>query len=391
MARSLQVAEVQAIALGFASDPSYSPNLRKRLFCEPEVLKEKIKRAPYARLSPDEVVFIMLDTSDNKSVRGIVCTDKGIYFAYSLDDRVAVGRRAMFSDMVPWAEVKSIAPRAHDLMCNGKIAFVFQVSPPDMLEEEGRFALSAVTEIASACIEPPARDIPSHEDIPAAVPDLLESTIKSTTEPLLIYFYKHDEAHQRFMWFAEEIFRNYCFFRRCRIVTMEVSNHPSIVKKFAFTYLPACRGFVKGRMIGGRGVGDIYTATELLENTLGQLKEISGGTAGPPSTSIEYSDIEKASRMIAKAENQRKAAKAGKTAGDWMMVPMSGLSAGVVAAISFEKIPSAGWMLPAAIAWGVCILNRGFRFSVLQKAVATIIMLYITFEWRQLARLLMNN
>jgi hypothetical protein len=79
------------------------------------------------------------------------------------------------------------------------------------------------------------------------------------------------------------------------------------------------------------------------------------------------------------------------TGGSWELVPMSGLIAGIISAFSYEKIQGPAFMLPAALAWGICILNRGFRFNFLQKAIATAVMLYITFEWRQLARLFMNH
>jgi len=140
--------------------------------------------------------------------------------------------------------------------------------------------------------------------------------------------------------------------------------------------------------MGGRGIGDHgRPVTELLEGTLAQVKQIASNpmqSAG----GTKYTEIEKKSREVAKIE---KGKRAGLTGEEWLMVPMSGLIAGIVGAISFENIHSAGWMLPAAIAWSVCILNRGFRFNLLQKAIATVIMLYITFEWRQILSILKNH
>ncbi len=72
-------------------------------------------------------------------------------------------------------------------------------------------------------------------------------------------------------------------------------------------------------------------------------------------------------------------------------VGMSGLIAGIVAAIAREKMTGASWLLPAGAAYGFCILNRNFRFNWLQKAVDTFITLLIAFEWRQILGLVRGH
>src|SRR5258708_24518689 len=69
--------------------------------------------------------------------------------------------------------------------------------------------------------------------------------------------------------------------------------------------------------------------------------------------------------------------------GDWTLVPMSGLVAGVAFGIAFAKMGPPSLLL-AAVAWIICIQNGNFRYSPTQKTVATVIMLAIGLYGRQI-------
>lgn len=72
--------------------------------------------------------------------------------------------------------------------------------------------------------------------------------------------------------------------------------------------------------------------------------------------------------------------------GDWSLVPMSGLIAGVVFGIAFAKL-GAPSLLIGAVVWIICVQNRNFRYSSPQKAVATVIMLSIALFGRHILEL----
>ena len=73
----------------------------------------------------------------------------------------------------------------------------------------------------------------------------------------------------------------------------------------------------------------------------------------------------------------------------WLMVPISGLVAGVAVAIAREYFSDARWFLAAALAYGFFI--QTFGFNGLQKAVATIMMLSIGLEGRQIMHLFTSH
>ena len=89
---------------------------------------------------------------------------------------------------------------------------------------------------------------------------------------------------------------------------------------------------------------------------------------------------------------RKKIIKAGKrlSRGSWEMVPMSGLVAGVVMAISKFHLDGLTWLLPTGIAYVICISNGNFRFNITQKIVASGIMYVIGMYWPQLLEFFMG-
>jgi len=65
------------------------------------------------------------------------------------------------------------------------------------------------------------------------------------------------------------------------------------------------------------------------------------------------------------------------TGGDWSNVPLSGMIPGVIMAVTHARMAGAAWLLPTGLAYGICILNPNFRFSSVQKIIATAITLAI--------------
>ena len=76
--------------------------------------------------------------------------------------------------------------------------------------------------------------------------------------------------------------------------------------------------------------------------------------------------------------------------GEWEMVPMSGLIAGIAFAIARENM-GASSLLVAGLAYAICIQNGNFRFNWLQKFVATGMMLVVGTYWRQLLNLFSSH
>src|SRR5579872_5293353 len=103
--------DLRGCLASLSTGPRYTVEVQKNLYLQPEIVKERLKRSPYAQLEAGECPLLVLDASDPNGIKGIVCTDKGVHYSYSIDDRAMVGRRTTIADSVLWSEMMSFECR----------------------------------------------------------------------------------------------------------------------------------------------------------------------------------------------------------------------------------------------------------------------------------------
>jgi hypothetical protein len=116
----------------------------------------------------------------------------------------------------------------------------------------------------------------------------------------------------------------------------------------------------------------------------GRQIEVAGSQPETPQKSPVAQSMMPQESLEAKPQDDCSNLPAKAPCGNWSMVDISGLIAGIVFAVARTKNTPDGGLITGGLAYAICILNPAFRFNWVQKSIATIIMLVVGLYGQQI-------